>query len=262
MSKDARVSPEPSLHDDNEGGARRTMWLGLAWLAVAAASFALHFGSNLRSIDTIRDEHRMKVPIDHILQRGWSVETMLDYQEVKGPAFYWTYAAAGELFGGSMNDMRFTTLLFFVAAAIPLLLIAGRCVRAGSSLPAISAFYLLIPYNLPQGQLLMSEISFILLALIGMWVFVWGFGASAEGEHRIAGPVFFAIVLSLALDHRPQAVAFAGAVALVSLERDGLRSWPWWLACVAAGVSRLPLWAYWGGLVTRGSSASGCGLKV
>jgi hypothetical protein len=32
--------------------------------------------------------------------------------------------------------------------------------------------------------------------------------------------------------------------------RDGKRSWPWWVAAIAAGLLRIPLWIRWDGLVS------------
>jgi len=58
------------------------------------------------------------------------------------------------------------------------------------------------------------------------------------------------VLLSILLHSRVHAVATAGALCLVALEREGARSWPWWLACLLAGLSRIPLWIRWGGLVS------------
>ncbi len=224
--------------------------LGIGFLVILLAGLGARWGTNVLAKDTVRDEHLMRVPIDDILHRGWSIETAIDYQEVKGPTFYWSYALACQLIGDSINHMRLVSVLFFIGSGVAVLLIASWCGMSGWRLPAVAALYVLLPYNLPQGQLLMSEPSFLFFAGLTMLAFVWGFGATPGEEKRLWGPVLFAIALSVLLHHRPHAIAFAGAAALVSLGRDGVRCWPWWLACFAAGVSRLPLWARWGGLVT------------
>jgi len=249
------LGSESSRHD--------WVWLAVAILLVIGVALGLRFGTNVLDYPELRDEALMKVPIDGILDHGWSVETALDYQEVKGPTFYWSYALAGEFLGDSMNAMRLVSIVFFVLAAAPLLLIARRVGVRGPPLVAIAGLYVLLPYNAFTGQLLFSEPSFNFFALWMVWAFVWGFGASSEEEKRVWGPVVFAVLLSVLLHHRPHAVAFAAAVAFVGLERDGWRCWPWILACALAGLSRLPLWAYWGGLVTSDyQNLFGLGLRL
>ena len=225
-------------------------WLLAAIALVIATGFVLRFGSSVLTFDSVKDEYLMKKPIDDILERGWSVETAIDYQEVKGPAFYWTYAAGGEVLGGDINSLRLISVLCFVLAAVPLLLMAQRVGISGPGVVAVAGLWSVLPYNAYIGQLLFSEPSFLMFAMWLCWAFVWGFGNSPQDEQRIAGPILFAILLSMLLHHRPHAVAFAGAAALTACQRDRIRSWPWWLACLIAGLTRLPLWAHWGGLVT------------
>lgn len=222
----------------------------VAMLIVVLAALGLRYGSSILTLSDVRDEALMKVPIDNLLERGWSVETAIDYQEVKGPIFFWAYAAGGSVFGGEMNDLRLVSVVFFIASAIPFLLILHRCGARGWMLPAGAGLYVLLPYNAIVGQLLMSEPSFIFFAMWLMWVFLWGMGTRNVAGQPLWAPVLFGVVLSILLHHRPHAAAFAGAAVLVAFERDGLRSWRWWLAAALAGFSRLPLWHRWGGLVT------------
>ncbi|MHC5022665.1 MAG: ArnT family glycosyltransferase [Planctomycetota bacterium] len=240
--------PPDAMARADAGSSR--VWTAAALLLVLLTALAVRYGTNLLEYENIRDERLMKVPIDQILRDGWSVRTAIDYQEVKGPAFFWSYAIGGAVFGGDIHGLRLTSVVFFVLGAWPLLLITRRVGWGGPSELLVAAMYMLLPYHLPQGQLLMSESSFVFLGLWSMWAFVWGFGRSSAEQRRVLGPVLFGVFLSIALHHRPHAVAFAGAAVLVASERDGVRSWPWWLACLLAGLSRLPLWWRWGGLVT------------
>jgi hypothetical protein len=236
----------------------------LAMLIVVLAAAGLRYGSAILTLSDVRDEALMKQPIDDILNQGWSVDTAINYQEVKGPVFFWSYAAGGTILGGSMNDLRLISVLFFIASAAMFLLILYQCGARGMMLPAGAGLYVLLPYNAIVGQLLMSEPSFIFISLLLMWIVLWGLGASREQAKPILGPVLFGIVLSILLHHRPHAAAFAGAAVLVAFERDGLQSWRWWLAALFAGLSRLPLWYLWGGLVTsdyQGTFALGIRLE-
>tara|TARA_Y100000591_G_scaffold201881_1_gene174671 strand:- start:80 stop:790 length:711 start_codon:yes stop_codon:yes gene_type:complete len=45
--------------------------------------------------------------------------------------------------------------------------------------------------------------------------------------------------------------------------RSGIRSWPWWLASIIAGLLRVPLWIRWGGLVSPDyQNLHGLGLRL
>jgi len=229
---------------------RSPWWLIASFAMVAFAALAIHVGSGVGSVANVRDEDLMKVPIDAILDQGWSVRTAIDYQEVKGPIFFWMYAGPGELTGNSINAMRFISMAYFVLGAIALLLIARRCGIEGARLGIVALLYILSPYNAFVSQLLMSEPSFNCLALWGFYAFIRGFHDSRVGAVRWSGPLWFGVLLLLMLHHRPHAAALAGAVALTAMARDGVRAWPWIAACVAAGLLRLPLYFRWGGLVT------------
>jgi hypothetical protein len=231
--------------------ARKSPWWLIASIAmVAFVVLAIHFCSGVRSRANVRDEDLMKVPIDAILDQGWSMRTAIDFQEVKGPIFFWMYAGPGELTGDSINAMRFISIAYFVLGAVALLLIARRCGIEGARLAIVALLYILSPYNAFVSQLLMSEPSFNCLALWGFYAFIRGFHDSRAGALRWAGPLWFGALLLLMLHHRPHAVALAGAVVLTALARDGVRAWPWIAACAAAGLLRVPLYLHWGGLVT------------
>ena len=239
----------------NDGSTRWMIWAVLLVLVVALVG---RYGTNVGDKGPIFDEPFILEPVQNLLMRGWSVETAIDFTETKGPAFVWAYALAGAVLGPGLNDLRFVSVLFFVAGVVPLLLICRACAGAapggihrldGPGMLAVGGLYALLPHNAVLGQLVMSEPSFVVGSLWLLWVFVWGFGTARGDQHAILGPVIFAVVLALLLHHRIHAAAFGAAAALTALQRDRWRSWPWWLACLVAGLARVPLWIRWGGLV-------------
>jgi hypothetical protein len=215
---------------------------------VAAVAFALCFAMALTD-DLVFDEKYITVPIFDLIERGWSVETAIDYTETKGPTMIWTYALIGDLFGDSIHTLRAASMAFFILGVIPLLLIARQVGMTGVQSLLVAGLYIVLPMNAVLAQMVMSEASFIFGGLWLMWSFLWGFGRTSGEERRIIGPIVFGVILSILLYSRLHAVAFAGAAALVSLERDRGRCWPWWVACVVAGVLRIPLVIRWGGFV-------------
>ncbi len=224
-------------------------WPVLAFLLVLLCAMGLRYGTTVLERDAVFDEPWIRVPIEALLMEGWTVERAIDFKETKGPALIWTYALLGEVVGSELNDLRLVSLLFFVVGVVPLLLIARRAGLGGPDLLLVAGFYVLLPHNAVLGQLLMSEPSFMFGALWLVWVFLWGLGDAERAARPVAGPVLFFVILSILLHLRVHAVAFAGAAVLVAFERDRWRSWPWVLACAAAGLSRVPLWLRWGGLV-------------
>ncbi|MHC4220672.1 MAG: hypothetical protein ACYSU7_19720 [Planctomycetota bacterium] len=232
------------------------LWMTAAIALVLVIAVIGRYGTNILDKGPIFDERFILIPIEDLVIQGWSVETAIDFTETKGPAFVWAYAAAGAVLGPGLNGLRLVSMMFFVAGVVPLLLICRTCARssggdplAGPGLLVVGGLYALLPHNAVLAQLVMSEPSFVFGALWLMWAFVWGFGSSREDQHVILGPVIFGLVLAVLLHHRVHAAAFGAAAALTALERDRWRSWPWWVACAAAGLLRLPLWFRWGGLV-------------
>ncbi len=255
---------------------RAAGWFTLAMGVVIVIALGLHFGTRVRSLPNVRDEYLMKAPIDAILHDGWSMRTAVDYQEVKGPVFFWMYALPGEVLGDSIHAMRVVSLGWFILGAWPLLLIARRAGVTPPVWPLVGLFYGLAPYNAFVAQLLMSEPSFNLLALWMMWAAMRGLSkqaeAGAEGAVHASHPsprldwlalTVFTVTLSMLLHHRPHALALAGAAALTAIERRRFASWPWLAACMLAGLSRLPLYLRWGGMVTSDyQGLFGFGLRV
>lgn len=238
-------------------------WFVAAAGLVLGLAFGLRHGTGFLSKGVEFDERWIRLPIDDLLARGWSVETAIDFQETKGPAMIWPYALFGEAFGGDLNNLRLLSLLFFVGGVVPLLLIARRAGVRGAGYVGVAALYALLPQHAVLGQMLMSEASFVFGCLWLVWIFLWGFGEAERRGRRVAGPVLFGLLLAILLHHRVHAAAFAGAVGLVTLERDRLGAWPWWLACGLAAAARVPLWWRWGGLVSpEYQSMHGLGLGV
>ncbi len=226
------------------------MWLLGAILLVLVVGFALRYTTNVRAKGPTFDERYIGPPIVSLIDEGWSVKNAIDFEETKGPALIWTYALVGELVGSDLNRLRLVSVAFFVLGSVPLLLIARGCGLAGPWLLVVAALYVLLPHNAVLGQLLMSEPLFVFGSLWLMWVFVWGFGESATSGRRVMGPVVFGAILAILLHNRVHCVAFGAAAVLVAWERDRWQSWPWWVACAAAGLARVPLWSHWGGLVS------------
>lgn len=234
-----------------------------AFAIVLVTAIFMRYTTSIRDKDTVYDERYIRVPIDDLLARGWSVETAIDFTETKGPTMIWSYALAGRILGPELNDLRLLSVFFFVTGVVPLLLLAQRCGLPGPALPVVAVLYMLLPRNTALGQLLMSEPSFIWWSLWLLLAFVWGFGDDRVTQHPVAGPIVVGLLLAILLHLRIHAVAFAAAIVLVATERDRVRSWPWWLACFLAGLSRIPLMIRWGGLVSpEYQSAHGLGLSV
>ena len=234
-----------------------------AFLLVLITAIALRYATNVLDKGAVFDERYIRVPIDDLLARGWSVETAIDFTETKGPTLIWAYAIGGELLGPELNRLRLVSVIFLVVGAVPLLLMGRHFGLSGPALPVVAGFYMLLPQNPAIGQLLMSEPLFVCSSLWLLWAFVWGFGDSVETQRSIAGPVAVGVILSILLHLRIHAVAFAAAMVLVAFERDRQRSWPWWVACALAGLSRVPLMIRWGGLVSpEYQSAHGLGLNL
>ena len=234
-----------------------------AFLLVLVTAIALRHATNVLDKNAVFDERYIRLPIDDLLARGWSVETAIDFTETKGPTLIWAYALGGALVGPELNGLRLVSVVFFVVGAVPLLLICRHCGLPGPALPLVAGFYVLLPQNPVIGQLLMSEPSFICGSLWLLWAFLWGFGDSIETQRSIAGPVAVGVILAILLHLRIHAVAFAAAMVFVATERDRQRSWPWWVACAVAGLSRVPLMIRWEGLVSpEYQSAHALGLHV
>jgi hypothetical protein len=226
------------------------------WINVLAATavllvvgIALRFGTGVRGLDLEWDEPWMLPVVVTLAEEGWSVETAIDYEDTKGPTFFWLHGLVAEIGGTDVQVHRIATLVLWILAGIPIGLLATRCGLGVGVTVLVATLFALLPYNVVLGQLFMSEPSFMLGSLLLVVIFVWGFGETPERERRIAGPVLFGLGVAVLLHHRPHVVAFAAAVLVASL-RDGARSWPWWAACAFAGLLRLPLYLRWGGLVS------------
>jgi len=222
--------------------------IGAAVFGVLVFAIAVRVTCSLNA-KPVFDEKYITVPIIDLIERGWSVETAIDYTETKGPAMIWSYALLGEVVGSSIERLRLISIGFFVAGLIPLLLIAKRIALDDRSMYGIALLYVLLPMNAVLAQMVMSEASFIFGSLVLLWIFLIGFGTTIREQHHVFGPIAAGVMLTILLHHRIHAVAFAGAIALLSLERDGRRCWPWWIACAVAGVLRLPLVMRWDGFV-------------
>lgn len=256
-------APEPPAYIPTSRDRGSWAWAVAAAVLVVAVAAGGRYATRIRDKEALYDEVYLYGAIEDLIVKGWSVETAIDYRETKGPALIWTYALAGAAAGSGLDDMRLVSAIFFAAGVVPLVLLCRRCGLRGSEIALAALFYALLPHNAALGQLVMSEPSFVFGALWLMWAFAWGFGPRRGQGHPAAGPIVFGVILAALLHHRIHAAAFGCAACLVAFERDRVASWPWWAACAAAALLRVPLWLRWGGLVApefQGMHSLGLGL--
>ncbi len=242
---------------------RQLQWCIGSALLVLIVLVGVRFSSGVLSNGPVYDEQYITIPINDIMQNGWSVETAIDYQETKGPAMIWPYAFLGKVFGGTLNDLRFVSICFSFAAMILLIWIAVQSKVFGGALFLVAIGWLLLPYNLVFSEIVMGEVSFLFLSLLAVAAFVWSNASdSPKGNSRLA-LLLYTIALALALYSRIHAVALAGGVCFTAFAIQGKRSWPWWVASAIAGLLRIPLWIRWDGLVSPEYQAlHGLGFRV
>ncbi|HMN95400.1 MAG TPA: hypothetical protein PKC43_04215 [Phycisphaerales bacterium] len=258
-SVDRAAAPAPAL---GSGPVRGRLWLVAAFTLVVVVTVALRLALGAGSLGMRYDEQWILPPIVALIEEGWSVRTAIDFEETKGPGFIWPYALLGGAFGAAgdvaLGRLRLVSALWFIVGAVPLFWIARRSGIAGPALLGVAAFYVLLPQSAILGQLVMSEPLFVTGALALMALFLWSFAEDADGAapvrrstfRRTIGPILCCLVLAGLLHARIHAVAFAAAICAVAWLRDGPRSWPWLLAALLAGLSRIPLALRWGGLVS------------
>lgn len=226
-------------------------WIATIGLLLGAlgALLALRVVLDTGALPVRWDEKYVLPIIDRIFSAHWSIAALLDYDDTKGPIFFWLYAAFGEVFGRDLAALR---LLSIVATALwiaALGLMLGARERTAFNLAAVGALALTLPYGAVLSQLVMSEATFLLGSAVMAVCAVRALSSDDDRTRLVFGPIVFAILFALLLHHRIHVVALAGAVVCCALLRDGWRSWPWFVAGLAAGLCRLPLYLRWGGLV-------------
>lgn len=185
--------------------------------------------------------------VQNIVDNNWSAKSMLDYEDTKGPVFFWIYAGWAELAGSDLDSLRLFSNILFILCAIPFVILARYAGLAGWRLLLAGIMFVLLPDLVVLSQLFMSEPLFIFGALWLLVIFICG----SESARPVKYLIIYTILLSLMLHIRVHAVVYAGAIVLVASKRDGIiKSWSWWLATLIAGLSRVPLWLRWEGLVT------------
>ena len=280
------------------GASGPFMLVGFVLLVLAGVG--LRLGTAIVDRGPVFDERWITRPIAEVVRKGWSVDTAIDYQETKGPAMIWPYAAwasvlvqdpdevvSNNVQGGGRGSsvaeawtspipggpapappamlatLRWLSILCFVVAGVLLMMLARVCGVRGPPLAIVALLYILLPYEVILGQLVMGEISFVLLAVLMLAAVCWGMGDGRRSRHPLAGPVLYGLLLTLLLYSRIHAVAFAPAVCLLAWMREDVRSWPWWAASAAAGLLRVPLWVRWDGLVSSDfQNLHGLGLRL
>jgi hypothetical protein len=234
-------------------------WRFAAVVMMIVVLFGLRWTSDIQATGPIFDEEWITVPINDLIEQGWSVETAIDFEETKGPALIWPYAAIGKLLGGTLNDLRLISLWSTVLGGGVLVVLAGWCGVRRWGYIAIAWGWLLLPYLAVFSQLVMGEASFILLEMLMVAAFVWG----VRRGNRVTAPILYGLLLTIALHSRIHAVAVAGGVCIAALASQGVASWPWWVASIVAGLLRIPLWVRWDGLVSpKFQNLHGLGLRL
>ena len=219
-------------------------------------------GTSILNKDVVFDEQYITVPMFNLIEEGWSIDTAIDFEETKGPALIWPYAFVGEIFGGTLNDLRLVSVLASIASLFLLLLIAVREKCSPKSLFIVGLGWLLLPYNIVFSEIVMGEVSFVFFSLVAVYGYYIG-STQLKGEGKWLGMFCYGIALCVALHSRIHVVAIAGAICLHAFSKNGFRSLPWWYITLAAGLLRIPLWMRWGGLVSpEYQSLHGLGFRL
>ena len=68
-------------------------WAVASMLFIVLVAFGLRWGTEVTERGPLFDERWITRPIAEIIRHGWTVQTAIDFQETKGPALIWPYAA-------------------------------------------------------------------------------------------------------------------------------------------------------------------------
>ncbi|MCH2133725.1 MAG: hypothetical protein MK116_08240 [Phycisphaerales bacterium] len=244
------MTGSPGLRSESPAGSTSWTWITVSIIVVLVAIFGVRWGSGVLDKGPTWDEKYILIPIRDLIEKGWSVETAIDFQEAKGPAMIWPYAIWGAAAGDSLNTIRLLSVFCFILTLVPLLVLAGRCGLPPPTWPLVAVGLILLPFELVLCELVMGEPSYVLGVACLLAAVLWGAGDRDHVAARVAGPVIYGILLVILLHSRVHVVPIAGGVCLAMAWRDGHRSWPWWVASIIAGLLRIPLWMRWGGLVS------------
>ena len=238
-------------------------WIFGSVLLVAVVLFGLRWSTGILSKGPAFDEKYITIPMQNIMTDGWSVDSAIDFEETKGPALIWPYAFFGKMLGGTLNDLRLVSVWCSIIGLAILSWIAVQCSVYRKNIYIVAIGWLLLPYNIVFSELVMGEISFLLLSLLAVASFIWGLQEHSPKSRRLLAPALYCIAIAFALHSRIHVVALAGGVCFTAFALQGKRSWPWWVASVIAGLLRIPLWMRWGGLVSpEYQSLHGLGLRL
>ncbi len=224
--------------------------LVMAAIIVLVVLVGLRWFSGILNEGPVFDERYITIPINNLIEHGWSVETAIDFEETKGPAMIWPYAFVGKMLGSTLNDLRLVSMWCSVFGVVVLSWIALRGSISRNQLALVAIGWLLLPYNIVFSELVMGEISFLVLSLLAVAAFIWGTEEGAPSSRRYFGALFYCIAIIFALHSRIHVVALAGGICFTAFALQGKQSWPWWVASIIAGLIRIPLWIRWGGLVS------------
>ncbi len=235
------------------GEQKGAFGLAAAWTACALGALALlgavHLAVGGGALPYTWDERYALAIVERIWRAEWLVRSLLDYDDTKGPVFFWLYAGWGELFGRDAAVLRWLSILATALWTATLLGLLDPSRQTAARLAAVTLLAITMPYATVMSQLVMSEPTF----LLGCSLTAVAAAAALRSDDRrtrlVEGPILFGLLLAVGLHHRIHVVALAGAIVVLAMLRDRAQSWPWIAAMLLAGLSRLPLYLRWGGLV-------------
>ena len=226
-------------------------WFLGSLLIITTILLIIRWATDILNLDLQYDEKYIIPPILNLINDGWTVENLLDYKESKGPSLFIIYSLLSEVFGNKLNDLRLISLFLSIFCMLPLLLIGKLCGAKDKDYLLICICWLLMPYLVIFSQLVMGEISYLFIAILSIYFFLWGINNQDSWKGYVLSPIALFILCSIGLHNRLHLVALLGGICIVAIFKQGKSSWPWILACLMALLSRLPLWIYWGGPVNE-----------
>lgn len=239
------------MNSQSQQPETRSAWW--AWRATALASLILLVivALALRTgVLPLQWDEKYVVPIiERIFRMEWHVRSLVDYDDTKGPIFFWLYAAFGEFLGHNLMVLRWLSLIVTALWTASLTGLLDVKERGTGRLVMVALLALTLPYALVMSQLVMSEPSFLLGCVVMALVASQSLSSEEEHTRLVHGPIWFGVLFAVMMHHRIHVIALAAAIVLLAFMRDRWKSWPWFVAGLIAGLSRIPLWVHWGGLV-------------
>ena len=118
-----------------------------AMIVLFVAIVALRLSTSIADKGPAWDEGVMLPIVQSIVRDGWHTANTIDYQDTKGPVFFWTYALFAEAVGDDVDRLRLVSLGLFLLTGIPLGLLAARVGLGLTQTLGVSVLYALFPYQ-------------------------------------------------------------------------------------------------------------------